>query len=120
MYNYRGKIINIYDADTMTVVFDLGFKVKLELRVRLSDIDTPELRTKNLKEKKLGYEARDFVRELCLDKSFEFRTYKDKSGKFGRYLCELMLEPTSSLNDLLIFKGYAKVYSGGKKEEWDL
>ncbi len=116
MYKYKGTVIKCYDADTMTIEFDLGFKIKYEEQIRLYGIDTPELRTKNLKEKALGYKARDFVRELIMDKEFEFKTYKE--GKFGRYLCVLYLKDKVTLNDLLISKGYAKLYDGGKKTKW--
>lgn len=115
MYEYKGTIVSVYDADTCTVLLDLGFNTFRKERVRLYGIDTPELRTRNKKEKEAGYFARDFVRELILDKEVTIKTYKDKKGKFGRYLVEIILDNKKNLNKLLIKKSLAKEYFGGKK-----
>ncbi len=79
-------------------------------------IDTPEIRTKNDKEKSLGIQARNFVRELILGQEIEIKTYKE--GKFGRYLVDIYLDDGQKLNDLLVNMGYARRYDGGKREKW--
>lgn len=114
---YEAKVISVYDADTATLMIDLGCKVTIKEKVRFYGIDTPEIRTRNKREKALGLEARDFVRDLILDKTVIIKTFKDKKGKFGRYLANIYVDDIS-LNDLLVQKGYAKVYLGGKREKW--
>jgi len=47
-------VTKIVDGDTMDCVFDLGFDVRFESRVRLLGIDTPESRTRDLNEKVYG------------------------------------------------------------------
>ena len=42
-------VTKIVDGDTLDCVFDLGFDVRFESRVRLLGIDTPESRTRDLK-----------------------------------------------------------------------
>ena len=116
LYLYKAIVLSVYDADTCTLLIDLGFNCFLKEKVRFMGIDTPEIRTKNVMEKKLGLEARDFVRGLILKKNIEFRAYKE--GKFGRYLVDIYLPDKTLLNDLLVEKGYAKLYAGGKREEW--
>jgi len=127
MYQYRGKVISLYDADTITVEFDLGFKVKFTEKCRLYGIDTPELKPRGVKdpikkekEKDLAQEAKQFVQAVILGKEFMFQTYRnDKKGKFGRYLIEVLLkDEIGTLNALLIQQGYAKPYHGEKKEPW--
>ena len=55
MYEYRAKLINIVDGDTVDVDIDLGFGVWIkDERVRIMGIDTPESRTRDLVEKKFG------------------------------------------------------------------
>ena len=44
-------VTKVVDGDTLDCVFDLGFDVRFESRVRLLGIDTPESRTRNLNEK---------------------------------------------------------------------
>ena len=52
---YNAILERVIDGDTIDVTLDLGFSVKLhKQRVRLAGIDTPESRTRNLKEKALS------------------------------------------------------------------
>ena len=60
MYIYRvKKITNVVDGDTIDVDIDLGFNISYSQRVRLAGIDTPESRTKDLREKALGLESKE-------------------------------------------------------------
>ena len=62
---YNAILDRVVDGDTIDVVLDLGFDVKLhKQRVRLAGIDTPESRTRNLEEKALGLKAKDRLIEL--------------------------------------------------------
>ena len=57
-YIYNATLERIVDGDTFDCCLDLGFDVKLhKQRVRLQGIDTPESRTRDLAEKKLGLAA---------------------------------------------------------------
>ena len=60
MYEYKVKeVVKVVDGDTIDVVIDLGFDLSKKERVRLAGIDTPESRTRDLDEKKLGLEAKE-------------------------------------------------------------
>ena len=62
MYTYFVKSIDrVVDGDTIDISIDLGFDLTKKERVRLAGIDTPETRTKNPKEKEMGYEAKEFL-----------------------------------------------------------
>lgn len=115
MYEYKCKVLSIYDADTMTVEVDLGFFIKHRIKIRLSGIDTPEIRTRNLEEKALAIEARDYVRDLLLDKEVIINT--EKTGKYGRYLAIIRYNDIN-INHKLIELGYARVYDGGTRQSW--
>ena len=107
--------INPTDADTIDVDIDLGFKVWLRKeRVRLYGINTPESRTRNLAEKKLGLLAKKRLKEL-LQKNFTIRTEKDGKGKFGRILGVPYVEG-HNICEQLIEEGHAYIYDGGKKK----
>ena len=119
VYLYNATIIDVYDGDSCTIMLDIGFHLFLEEDARLYGIDTPELRTKNLEEKKAGYKARDYLRKRILNKDVKVRTYKE--GKFGRYLIDIFLlegDEYTNINKELIEKGYAKPYLGGTKEKF--
>ena len=51
------------DGDTVDVLSDLGFDVRMQLRLRLAGINTPESRTRNKAEKVLGLKAKVFLKE---------------------------------------------------------
>ena len=118
MYEYKAKLVRVIDGDTIDVDIDLGFKVFLQKeRVRLFGINTPESRTRNLEEKKLGLAAKARLKEL-LPKTFIVRTEKDDKGKFGRKLGNPLVD-SRNIYDQLVEEGHARSYFGfGPKEVW--
>ena len=42
MYLYSGEVTRVVDGDTIDVAVDLGFKIVLNERFRLANIDAPE------------------------------------------------------------------------------
>ena len=86
MYEYKiTKIMKVVDGDTVDVILDLGFDMYKKERVRLAGIDTPESRTRDLEEKEMGLEAKEFLERRMNDcDNLWVRTEKD--GKYGRML----------------------------------
>ncbi len=117
MYTYFVKSVDrIVDGDTIDISIDLGFDLTKKERVRLAGIDTPEKRTKNQKEKEMGYQATEFL-EMHLMEATKLTVRTEKDGKFGRMLGWLYKtdEDTTSINQIMIDKGYAWAYDGGTK-----
>ena len=115
MYEYRATIRRVVDGDTVDITLDLGFDILYNNRIRLLGIDTPESRTRDLEEKKLGLAAKERVRELCpVGSTVTVKTTKDGRGKFGRILGEIYVGDVN-VNKLLIEEGHAVEYFGGKK-----
>jgi micrococcal nuclease len=121
MYEYRvKKVLKVVDGDTIDVDIDLGFNVSYTQRVRLAGIDTPESRTKDLKEKALGLESKDYLSKQLKDAlTVVIKTEKpDSSEKYGRILGWLYInQGTKSLNELMIEQGYAWTYNGETKQK---
>ena len=110
---YQAELDRVVDGDTVDVVLDLGFDVKLhKQRVRLHGIDTPESRTRNLVEKKLGLAAKERLKELCVGK---FKVKSLGKGKYGRILGIPYTETGEDICQKLIDEGHAVKYHGGKK-----
>lgn len=115
---YVRKVENVVDGDTIDVLIDLGFDILFASRVRLAGIDTPESRTKDLAEKALGLEAKEYLKKSLKDaKSVVIKTEKmDSSEKYGRILGWVYTDGnTVSLNDMMINDGYAWGYLGDTK-----
>tara|TARA_R110002020_G_scaffold7666_12_gene32027 strand:- start:13722 stop:14129 length:408 start_codon:yes stop_codon:yes gene_type:complete len=110
---YQAELERVVDGDTIDIILDLGFSVKLhKQRVRLHGIDTPESRTRNLAEKKLGLAAKERLKELCVGK---FKIKSLGKGKYGRILGIPYSEFGEDICQMLIEEGHAVSYFGGKK-----
>lgn len=112
---YQAELDRVVDGDTIDIILDLGFDVKLhKQRVRLHGIDTPESRTRDLAEKKLGLAAKERLQELCVGK---FKIKSLGKGKYGRILGIPYTEDGEDICQILIKEGHAVKYFGGKKKK---
>jgi micrococcal nuclease len=115
---YVKKVTKIVDGDTIDVDIDLGFDISFSSRVRLAGIDTPESRTRDLEEKKLGLEAKEYLKHAISNaKTVVIKTEKiNSSEKYGRILGWVYLDgDTVSINDHMINVGHAWGYMGETK-----
>jgi micrococcal nuclease len=120
MYVYKIKRLNsVVDGDTIDCDIDLGFDISINQRIRLAGIDTPESRTKDLYEKKLGLESKDFLKKKLSEckGNLVIKTEKiDSTEKYGRILGWLYEDGKEiSFNQMMIDEGYAWSYLGEKK-----
>lgn len=110
----RAKVVHVYDGDTVHLVFEfLGNLYKWHTRI--AHVDTPELKTKNLEEKKMGYETRDKLIELIDGKVVDVLCLD--FDKYGRVLAEITHNGVR-VDQWLIERGLAKPYEGKTKEAW--
>ncbi len=138
---YLAKCVKCYDADTIHIVIKLNQKFT-RFVCRLQKIDTPELRTKCLKEKAAAKSARDYLKGLILDQIILVKC--GPFDKYGRLLVDVFSQPQlggghhftigsskidnndnninndylweNSINKILIDIGHAYPYDGGKKQ----
>jgi micrococcal nuclease len=120
-YIYRIKqVLKVVDGDTIDANIDLGFDISLTKRIRLAGVDTPESRTTDDKEKKLGLEAKEWLKHhLENAKDIIIKTeLPDSTEKYGRIIGYLYIngEPLS-LNQAMVNEGYAWEYDGGTKKK---
>ena len=123
MYEYNFELVKVVDGDTVDVDIDLGFDTwKLNERVRLYGVDTPESRTRDHIEKIFGKEASRIVESfLPVGSRQTLETLKDKAGKFGRTLGKFIIfdpkqDRETTINDFLIENNYAVGYHGQSKD----
>ena len=122
-YIYRIKSVGkVVDGDTIDADIDLGFDISLTKRIRLAGIDTPECRTRDAYEKKLGLQSKDWLKNrLQFAKDIIIRTeLPDSTEKYGRIIGHLYINGEDvSLNNQMIIEGYALEYDGGtKNKDW--
>jgi endonuclease YncB( thermonuclease family) len=116
-YIYKSKIIEVIDGDTIILNIDLGFQVWKEQRVRLAQINTPELPTPK------GKAAHNFLRSK-LAKLDSIIIQTKKIDIYGRYIAHIFYNPSPEqkrmtsdeifkkgiyLNEEIVRAGFAEV-----------
>lgn len=115
-----GKVIKVYDADTITIASKLPYDASpyYRLSVRLHGIDCPEIKSKNMEENQVAVLARDFVSNLVFNKVVRLENVQ--RDKYGRLLADVYIG-NIWLNELLLIEHFAVKYDGGTKhspESW--
>lgn len=113
-----GKVVKVYDGDTITVAnhITIGETQTTEIyrfSVRLTGIDSPEIKSKNASTKELAKKARDALSSIVLWQIVELKNVKLE--KYGRLLADVYLGELY-LNQWLIDNKYAVQYDGGAKQ----
>lgn len=114
MYEYLATVNNVVDGDTIDVTIDLGFGISQKQRVRMHGINTPELHSTDVMERRAAVSAKSFLEEQTVNKRVKLRSVKSKD-KYGRYLAEVWPAEgiaAESVNDMMIRVGLAKSWDG--------
>ena len=113
----EGVVVKVYDGDTITIASKMPYEASplFRFQVRLEGIDTPELKSKNPKEKAAAKVAKEALQTLLLHKHIQLKEVKNE--KFGRILAYVYLDDMN-VNEWMISQSYAVAYDGKKKSEW--
>lgn len=113
-----GKVIKVYDGDTLTIASKLPYDGSPLYRfsVRINGIDCPEMRTKNANEKMCAKMAKKAIYDKVFLKIVELKNVKLE--KYGRVLADVYYDGIS-LGDLLCENNLAVKYDGGTKHTPD-
>jgi endonuclease YncB( thermonuclease family) len=112
----HGKVIKVYDGDTITVASQLPFKGSPLYRfsVRMAHIDTPEMKGATPSECELAIQSRDALHRLIFGKIVELRNHSRE--KYGRLLADVYFHDLY-INDWMVERQFAIRYEGGKKTQ---
>ena len=131
----QAKVVKVYDGDTFTAAICVAAVAGTRctqcdaaaehiqatptlFNCRITGIDTPELRTKNLHEKECGIIARDVVRHMILGKIVTLKCWG--GDKYGRVLTTVFSPKHGDIGLTLIGAELAVEYDGGTKTyDWD-
>jgi micrococcal nuclease len=106
------KVIKVYDGN---IIKAKGSDI--EIKVRLAGIDTPETPRKSRPGQPYGYEAKNQLARLILDKEVEIKGYG--LDRLNRILGVIYLEG-KNINLEMVRAGLAEVYRGGRPRGLDL
>ena len=115
----EGKVIKVYDGDTITIAARLPYinAPISRFSVRLSGIDSPELKTHNSNEKIAAIISRDKLHGLIFNKIVTLQNVSLE--KYGRILADVYLDQLH-VNQWLLDNHCAIKYDGGQKSDFHL
>lgn len=110
-------VLRVVDGDTLTVRAHIWIGHAVETSVRLTGIDTPELRARCAEEREKAREAREFLRRLVGDDPVMLSDIQsDKYG--GRVLARVRNAAGADLAQALMRAGLARPYKGDRRLAW--
>jgi micrococcal nuclease len=117
----RGKVIKVYDGDTITIAAKLPYKSSEIYRfsVRLRGIDSPEIKSKSPVEKELAINSKIYLSNVILGQMVELKNISTE--KYGRILADVYIDNVN-VNKWMLENKLAVPYNGGKKTrppEWE-
>jgi len=120
--DFRCKVVDVYDGDTVTIVLYVNGKYQKH-KLRMYGYDSPEIKPrKNIANREYVIQqanlAKNFMKELVFDKICIFESMGfDKYGRLlgNLYLSELFVRG-KCVNDLMLENKHGYEYSGGTKK----
>lgn len=108
------EVVRVVDGDTI----DVAKPFLIEQRVRLRDVDTPEIRgAKCEAEANAGFAATQRVRELTDGADVEIYDTADKRDRWWRTVARVMVGG-SDLGETLISEGLARDCGAKRCDDW--
>ncbi len=110
-------VLRVIDGDTLMVRARIWIGQEIEIKVRLSGVDAPELRGKCESERILARQARDLVAASIA--GGEVSLHAVQYGKFaGRVLARVETSAGDDLGTALLDSGLGRPYRGKRRQGW--
>jgi endonuclease YncB( thermonuclease family) len=114
----QATVAHIIDGDTFAATVKLEDDIKISVRVRILDIDAPELSGECDKEIKLAHRATNRLAELLpIGSAVELSGIKDDKY-LGRIDAYVKNESGINVSKVMLKENLARPYSGGKRLSW--
>ena len=112
------RVDYIFDGDTFSAQVALDKDVNVTVRVRLINIDTPEMNGKCAMEKQMAVRARDVLSAL-IPRGTVVELDNIKDDKYlGRINANVFLPDGRDVGLILVDSGLGRPYKGGKRKPW--
>lgn len=113
----HGSLLDVLDGDTLSVRLHVWIGQVVVTDVRISGIDTPELRGKCERERNMAVAARNEVRQLLESGGVVLSDIKLEKYA-GRVLAQVTTSEGIQIGDYLIAKRLARPYQGKTRLGW--
>jgi endonuclease YncB( thermonuclease family) len=115
-----GKVIKVYDSDTITIATQVPYnpilpesKIFYRFSIRLKGIDAPEIRTSNEDEKYVATLAQKELEKFILNKYVKLKN--TSNDKYGRILADVYTEDDIFINKWILDNRFGVEYNGLNK-----
>ena len=108
-------LLEVYDGDTFKCdLIGLHPLIGKRISIRVFGIDTPEIRTKDLKKKAQGLRSKQFA-SILLSHAKVIELRQVRRGKYFRIIASVYIDG-KDFAAIMISEGYAIPYFGGKRK----
>ena len=114
---HPAEVLRVIDGDTFEARVNLWPGLDVTTRVRLRNIDAPELKARCDEERVKAEAAREALRAILDQGEVGIsRVTLDKYG--GRVVADASTRSTPNVSDALLAGGHARRYGGGHRDGW--
>ncbi len=108
----------VLDGDTFAAAVKLEDDISITVRVRLINVDTPEMSGECAREIDLANQAKEYTESLLPHATVvELKNIKDDKY-LGRIDANVILPDGRDVGDALVKNGLARRYNGGRRLGW--
>ena len=108
----------VVDGDTFAAAVNLDDDISVTVRVRILNIDTPEINGDCADEIEMAHRAKDRLMELLsVGGVVDLQNIKDDKY-LGRIDANVILSDGRDVGRVLMGEGLARLYDGGKRQGW--
>ena len=118
LYAVPAVVDYVLDGDTFAASVNVAPDIAISVRVRLINVDTPELKGECEFEIDLAQQAKQrLAAVLPLGAKIDLQNIKDDKY-LGRIDANVILPDGRDLGDVLVQDGLARKYDGGRRRTW--
>lgn len=114
---YRAQVLQVIDGDTLEARVHVWMGQEVVTRVRIKDIDAPEITGACGPERELAIAARQRVVALTNGPGLVLTDVRPDKY-FGRVVARLIGSGDVDVGEALLREGLARTYRGGRRESW--
>lgn len=114
---YDAEVVRVIDGDTVVVDIYIWVDLIKRVNLRLTGVNTPEIRTRLQCEKEMGLKAKEFV-ESWLKESDLVTVVDVRPDKYGGRVRGYLYKGEDGLSEALIAEGLGVKYEGEKRAPW--
>ncbi len=114
---YRAQVLSVIDGDTVEARVHVWMGHELVTRIRLKDVDAPEMSGACGLERERAIAARDRLDALVRGPGIVLAEVRPDKY-FGRVVARIVMADGRDAGAMLLAEGLARPYRGGRRDNW--